>query len=62
MKIKHKSDYAKRRADEYPAWEEYADALYWQSKGDPSKMAAYLAKVETVKAKYPKPMLASPTH
>ncbi len=32
-----------------------ADALYWQSKGDESKMQAYLARCAEVKAQFPKP-------
>ena len=40
---------------EYPPMTDLADALYWQSKGDESKMTAYLAAVEAVKLKYPKP-------
>jgi len=32
-----------------------ADALYHQSKGDETKLTAYLAKCEAVKSKYPKP-------
>jgi hypothetical protein len=31
-----------------------ADALYHQSKGDETKLTAYLAKCEAVKQKYPK--------
>lgn len=42
-----------RRA-EYPPMTDYLDAVYWQSKGDNSKMDAYLSAVETVKQKYPK--------
>lgn len=43
-----------RRKVEYPPLEDLADAIYWQSKGDSSKMTEYLAKCEAVKLKYPK--------
>lgn len=46
--------YARKRAPEYPPLTELADALYHQSKGDDTKMTAYLAKCEAVKQKYPK--------
>lgn len=38
----------------YPSAADLGDALYWQSKGDNSKMEAYLAACERVKAQYPK--------
>lgn len=43
-----------QRREEYPPLEELADALYWQSQGDNSKLAAYLEKIGRVKAKLPK--------
>lgn len=46
--------YQRRRRFEYPSLEDLADALYWQSQGDSSKMTAYLAAVDAVKTKYPK--------
>ena len=46
--------YAKKRATEYPPLTDLADALYHQSKGDETKLTAYLAKCEAVKTKYPK--------
>ena len=42
------------RAEEYPPLADLADAIYWQSQGDNSKMTAYLAAVDAVKQKYPK--------
>jgi hypothetical protein len=48
-------EYQRLRDMEYPPMTDLADALYWQSKGDDSKMTAYLAAVEAVKQKYPKP-------
>jgi hypothetical protein len=47
--------YKELRRFEYPSAAELGDALYWQSKGDRSHMDAYVAAVEAVKAKYPKP-------
>lgn len=39
----------------YPPLSSFADAMYWQSKGDDTKMQDYLAACEAVKLKYPKP-------
>jgi hypothetical protein len=47
-------EYQRLRAPEYPPMADYLDAVYWQSKGDNTKMDAYLAAVEAVKSKYPK--------
>jgi hypothetical protein len=46
--------YQRHRQPEYPPLADLADALYWQSKGNDIKMAAYLAAVDAVKTKYPK--------
>lgn len=46
--------YQRQRHPEYPPLQDLADALYWQSKGDSSKMQSYLAACEAVKQKYPK--------
>ena len=46
--------YIAKRAPEYPPLTDLADALYHQSKGDETKLTAYLAKCEAVKQKYPK--------
>ena len=46
--------YKYKRAKEYPPLTDLADALYHQSKGDETKLTAYLAKCEAVKQKYPK--------
>ena len=48
-------EYKENRLAEYPRLGELADAIYWERKGDPSFMTEYLAKVDAVKAKYPKP-------
>lgn len=54
MIIKHTEDVSKLRRDAYPPLADLADALYWQSQGDDSKMEAYNAAVAAVKAKFPK--------
>ena len=46
--------YKYKRQPEYPPLTDLADALYHQSKGDETKLTAYLAKCEAVKQKYPK--------
>jgi hypothetical protein len=48
------NEYARKRAPEYPPITDLADALYHQSKGDETKLTAYLVKCEAVKQKYPK--------
>lgn len=47
-------EYQNLRREEYPPLAELADAIYWQSQGDESKMIIYLAQVAAVKNKYPK--------
>jgi hypothetical protein len=47
--------YQRQRAPEYPDLKELADALYWSSKGDTTKLDEYYAKCEAIKLKYPKP-------
>lgn len=46
--------YMHRRRIEYPPLTDLADALYHQSKGDNSKMEAYISACQAVKDKYPK--------
>lgn len=48
--------YQKPRQEEYPPLSDLADALYWQSQGDDTKMTEYITKCEAVKQKYPKDM------
>lgn len=50
-----RTEYQRLRAAEYPPLTDLADAIYWQQQGDDSKMTAYVAACEAVKAKYPKP-------
>jgi len=42
------------RANEYPPLTDLADAMYWSSQGDNTKLEAYYAACEAVKLKYPK--------
>ena len=39
----------------YPSLGEFADAMYWNSKGDSSKLTAYYTACEKVKTDNPKP-------
>jgi hypothetical protein len=48
-------EYQRLRAPEYPDLKELADALYWSSKDDTTKLDEYYAKCEAIKLKYPKP-------
>jgi hypothetical protein len=50
-----KTEYQRLRQPKYPSLADLADAIYWQSKGDDSKMVAYLQACEDVKNQYPKP-------
>lgn len=43
------------RARAYPPMSDFADALYWRSKGDDSKWNAYLLACDRVKQNFPKP-------
>ena len=43
-----------QRQGEYPPLADFADAMYWSSKGDDSKLTAYYAACDAVKTKYPK--------
>lgn len=51
VEVKH---WSLLRRHAYPGPEVLADAMYWQAKGDDSKMTAYLAAVEAVKLQFPK--------
>lgn len=46
--------YKQQRAAEYPSLLDFADAMYWASKGDNTKLDNYYAACEAVKQKYPK--------
>lgn len=44
-----------QRAPAYPPLTDFVDAMYWNSKGDDSKLTAYYAACEKVKTDNPKP-------
>ena len=50
-----KLNYKDTRRDLYPDLREFADAMYWNSKGDSSLLTAYYAACEKVKTDNPKP-------
>ena len=50
-KVKYKDD----RKPLYPQLEDFADAMYWNSKGDSTKLEAYYEACEKVKTDNPKP-------
>lgn len=54
MKIQHTEDVDRLRREAYPPLANLADALYWQTRGDSTKLEAYHAAVAAVKARYPK--------
>ena len=59
-RAKINSDYAKVKYKDvrkplYPSLGDFADAMYWNSKGDTSKLTAYYAACEKVKTDNPKP-------
>lgn len=54
MKITHTEDVALLRQPQYPPLADLADALFWQSQGDNTKMEAYIAAVAAVKQRFPK--------
>ena len=37
-----------------PPLQEFADAYYWQQRGDPKPMQDYLAKIDEIKQRHPK--------
>ena len=47
--------YKSTRQPLYPSLGDFADAMYWNSKGDSSKLTAYYAACEKVKTDNPKP-------
>ena len=48
-------DYQSTRQSLYPSLGDFADAMYWNSKGDSSKLTAYYTACEKVKTDNPKP-------
>lgn len=49
------NEYKLLRSREYPTVKEFADAMFWASQGDDSKLQEYYAACQAVKDKYPKP-------
>ena len=47
--------YQSKRQPLYPSLGDFADAMYWNSKGDSTKLEAYYAACEKVKTDNPKP-------
>ena len=47
--------YQSTRQPLYPSLGDFADAMYWNSKGDSSKLTAYYAACEKVKTDNPTP-------
>ena len=47
--------YKEERKLLYPSLGDFADAMYWNSKGDSTKLEAYYAACEKVKTDNPKP-------
>ena len=50
-----KINYIDARVGLYPSLKDFADAMYWNSKGDSTKLEAYYAACEKVKTDNPKP-------
>jgi hypothetical protein len=48
------AEYKRLRSNEYPPLTDLADAMYWASQGDNTKLDNYYAACEVVKLKYPK--------
>ena len=48
------TEYQRKRAPEYPSLASFADAMYWNSTGDSTKLDEYYAACAAVKAKHPK--------
>ena len=52
---KDANSYKENRRDLYPTLTDFADAMYWNSKGDSTKLNEYYAACEKVKTDNPKP-------
>tara|TARA_R100000329_G_scaffold150670_1_gene144202 strand:+ start:1237 stop:1563 length:327 start_codon:yes stop_codon:yes gene_type:complete len=51
----HAVKYQRDRQPQYPSLADFADAMYWNSKGDDTHLKAYYAACEKVKSDNPKP-------
>lgn len=49
------NQYKSLRSKEYPSVKDFADAMFWASQGDDTKLQEYYAACQAVKDKYPKP-------
>jgi len=55
MKLTHKSDYAERRAKDYPTVEEQMDMLWHgMHEGTIAKVEPFYSRIASVKERYPK--------
>lgn len=54
-KIQHAKGHSAARAEHYPGWQELADAIYWERRGNPKPMEDWLKRVDETKARFPKP-------
>jgi hypothetical protein len=55
MKLTHKSDYAERRAKDYPSIEEQMDMLWHgMHEGTIAKVEPFYSKIASIKERYPK--------
>ena len=50
-----KTAYIEKRFKEYPPFRDFADAYFHDRKGNSGPMTDYLAKIQSIKDKYPKP-------
>tara|TARA_B100000287_G_scaffold269290_1_gene253420 strand:+ start:12702 stop:12857 length:156 start_codon:yes stop_codon:yes gene_type:complete len=48
------SIYKHERRENYPSLGDFADAMYWNSEGDDTKLKAYYAACKKVKSDIPK--------
>jgi len=49
------NQYKTDRQRKYPPLADLADAIYWNEKGDATKLTTYIAACDAVKTAYPKP-------
>jgi hypothetical protein len=45
---------SENRRAAYPTLEEFADAFYWERRGNPEPMRQYMARIDAVKTQHPK--------
>lgn len=55
MKLKHRGNYAERRAEDYPSLEEQMDMLWHgMREGTIAKVEPFYSRIASVKERYPK--------